>query len=185
VTITILFVFQSIPRSIVLSRTGQQLVQWPIKEIEKLRSNKVSFDSKELKGGSIFEVSGITASQVTNFILISDSAYYDSRSFVYKFWFFSPIKADVEVSFDLPHLNEAESIDPSWVDPQLLCSQKEASVKGTLGPFGLLVLASNDLSEQTAVFFRIFKRNDNYAVLMCSDQSRLASDSTTFQIFLS
>lgn len=88
VTITIPFVFQSIPRSIVLSRTGQQLVQWPIKEIEELRTNKVSFDSKELKGGSIFEVSGITASQVTNFILISDSAYYDSSSFVYKFWFF-------------------------------------------------------------------------------------------------
>ena len=168
-----------------LSRTGQQLVQWPIKEIEKLRTNKVSFDSKELKGGSIFEVSGITASQVTNFILISDCAYYDSSSFVYKFCFFFPIKADVEVSFDLPNLNEAESIDPSWVDPQLLCSQKEASVKGTLGPFGLLVLASKDLSEQTAVFFRIFKRNDNYAVLMCSDQTRLASDSTTFQIFLS
>ena len=72
----------------------------------------------------------------------------------------------MEVSFDLPNLNEAESMDPSWVDPQLLCSQKEASVKGTLGPFGLLVLASKDLSEQTAVFFRIFKRNDNYAVLM-------------------
>ena len=91
----------------------------------------------------------------------------------------------MEVSFDLPNLNEVESIDPSWVDPQLLCSQKEASVKGTVGPFGLLVLASKDLTEQTAVFFRVFKRNEKYAVLMCSDQSRLASASTTFQIFLS
>ena len=90
----------------------------------------------------------------------------------------------MEVSFDLPNLNEVESVDPSWVDPQLLCSQKEASVKGTVGPFGLLVLASKDLTEQTAVFFRVFKRNEKYAVLMCSDQSRLASDSTSFQIFL-
>jgi hypothetical protein len=32
-----------------------------------------------------------------------------------------PWKADVEISFDLPNLDEAESIDPSWVDPQLLC----------------------------------------------------------------
>jgi beta-fructofuranosidase len=84
-----------------------------------------------------------------------------------------PWKADVEISFDLPNLDEAESIDPSWVDPQLLCSQKGASVRGTVGPFGLLVLASKDLTEQTAVFFRIFRRHDNYVVLMCSDQSRL------------
>ena len=66
-TINIPFVFQSIPRSVVLSTTGQQLVQWPIKEIEKLRTHEVSFDSKELKGGSVFEVSGIKASQVTLF----------------------------------------------------------------------------------------------------------------------
>ncbi|XP_062159602.1 beta-fructofuranosidase, insoluble isoenzyme CWINV1-like [Alnus glutinosa] len=134
---------QSIPRNILLSGTGRQLVLWPIKEIEKLRTNNVSFHDKELKGGSLFEVSGITASQ-----------------------------ADVEISFDLPNLDEAESIDPSWVDPQLLCSQKGASVRGTVGPFGLLVLASKDLTEQTAVFFRIFRRHDNYVVLMCSDQSR-------------
>lgn len=47
-----------------------------------------------------------------------------------------------------------------------------ASVKGVLGPFGLLVLASEDLAERTAVFFRIFKSNGKYVVLMCSDQSR-------------
>ncbi|KAB8982105.1 hypothetical protein FH972_026891 [Carpinus fangiana] len=134
---------QSIPRSVVLSGTGRQLMQWPIKEIEKLRTNKVSFHEKEVKDGFIFEVPGITASQ-----------------------------ADVEVSFDLPNLDEAESLDPNWVDPQLLCSQKGASGRGRVGPFGLLVLASKDLTEQTAVFFRIFRRHDNYVVLMCSDQSR-------------
>lgn len=53
-----------------LSTNGQQLVQWPINEIEKLRTNNVSFDGKELRLGSVFEVSGITASQVSNFILI-------------------------------------------------------------------------------------------------------------------
>ncbi len=53
-----------------LSTNGQQLVQWPINEIEKLRTNNVSFDGKELRLGSVFEVSGITASQVSNFIFI-------------------------------------------------------------------------------------------------------------------
>lgn len=59
-----------------------------------------------------------------------------------------------------------------WIDPQLLCSQKGAGVKGGVGPFGLLVFASQGLKEYTAVFFRIFKYQDKNLVLMCSDQSR-------------
>lgn len=82
------------------------------------------------------------------------------------------LKADVEVSFELHNLEEAEFMDPNWTDPQLLCSKKEASIRGKFGPFGLLVLASKDLTEQTAVYFRIFRSNDRYVVLMCSDQSR-------------
>lgn len=135
---------QSIPRSVLLDQTGRQLVQWPIKEIEELRENQVTLLNKEVRGGSVLEVPGITASQV-----------------------------DVDVSFDFPHFKEAEVLDPSWVDPQLLCTQKNASVKGSIGPFGLLVLASKDLTEQTAIFFHIFKtHNKKYVVLMCSDQSR-------------
>ncbi|KAG6626296.1 hypothetical protein CIPAW_15G037800 [Carya illinoinensis] len=149
---------QAFPRSVLLSRTGQQLVQWPIKELEKLRANKVAFNDMELKGGSVFEVSGITASQ-----------------------------ADVEVSFDLPNLNETEFIDPNWVDPLVLCP-KGASLTGKGGPFGLLALASRDLTEQTAVFFRIFRKQDKYLVLMCSDQSRSSlgdgTDRTTYGVFI-
>ncbi|PON96019.1 LOW QUALITY PROTEIN: Glycoside hydrolase [Trema orientale] len=133
---------QSFPRSVVLSKSGKQLVQWPIKEIEKLRSEKVNLQNKELNGGgSVLEISGVTASRGCG-------------------------------SFIVPEIEEAESLDPSWVDPQLLCDKKSAIVRGRVGPFGLLVLASDDLTEQTAIFFRIFKRNENYVVLMCSDQSR-------------
>lgn len=57
--------FQSIPRTILLGESGRQLVQWPIKEIEKLRTKQVSFDDMDLESGSIFEVPGITAAQVT------------------------------------------------------------------------------------------------------------------------
>ncbi|MBA0810544.1 hypothetical protein Gohar_002527 [Gossypium harknessii] len=134
---------QSFPRSILLSKTGKQLIQWPVEEIEKQRTVNVSFKNKELKGGSVLEISGITASQ-----------------------------ADVEVSFNSSNLKEADLLDPSWVDPQLLCSQKTASVGGNIGPFGILALASKDLTEQTSIFFRVFRRNDKYVVLMCSDQSR-------------
>ncbi|OMO86557.1 Glycoside hydrolase, family 32 [Corchorus olitorius] len=151
---------QSIPRTILLSKDGKQLIQWPIKEIEKLRTKKVSFNNKKLKGGSVLQVSGITASQ-----------------------------ADVSISFDLPNLKDAEVMNPSWVDPQLLCSSKKASVRGKAGPFGLLVLASKGLAEQTAVFFRVFKNHDKFVVLMCSDQSRSSLtdqglDKTTYGAFI-
>lgn len=91
-------------------------------------------------------------------------------------WF----KIDVEVSFEFSNLEEAERMDTRGVDPQLLCSKRDASMNGRVGPFGLLVLASNDLSEQTAIFFHILKAHNRYVVLMCSDQSR----SNTCQDFL-
>lgn len=82
------------------------------------------------------------------------------------------LQADVEISFKISDFEKAEVFDESWSNPQLLCSQKGASVKGGLGPFGLMVLASKGMEEYTAVFFRIFKRQTKYVVLMCSDQSR-------------
>ncbi|KAA8525153.1 hypothetical protein F0562_006983 [Nyssa sinensis] len=134
---------QSIPRSVLVGKSGKQLVQWPIKEIEKLRAKQVNIHDKELEGGSVLEVLGITASQ-----------------------------ADVEVSFDLPTVKEAELLDPNLADPQLLCSQKSAYKEGIIGPFGLLVLTSMEFKEQTAIFFRIYKSLGKYLVLLCSDQSR-------------
>ncbi|KAF6141580.1 hypothetical protein GIB67_023752 [Kingdonia uniflora] len=100
-------------------------------------------------------------------------------------------QADVEVIFDLPKLEKAEIFDPSWVNLELLCSKKEASKRGSVRPFGLLVLASKGLEEQTTVFFRIFKdqKSNGYVVLMCSDHSRSSLveqdlDITTYGAFL-
>ncbi|XP_058087786.1 beta-fructofuranosidase, insoluble isoenzyme 1-like [Magnolia sinica] len=134
---------QSIPRAVWLDRNGQQLMQWPVEEVESLRGKQVSFHEQLLKKGDLLEVDGITASQ-----------------------------ADIEVTFHLPRLEEAEPFDPTWVNPQILCNQKGANVNGSIGPFGLMVLASDGLDEYTAVFFRIFKGQDKPVVLMCSDQSR-------------
>nr|XP_043627787.1 beta-fructofuranosidase, insoluble isoenzyme CWINV3-like [Erigeron canadensis] len=134
---------QSIPRSIWLNEKGDQLMQWPVKELENLHTRKVHLENKQLKGGSLIEISGITASQ-----------------------------ADVEVTFSLSNLNEAEVLSSEVVDPQILCTQKNASVSGRFGPFGLMVFASEDLIEHTAVFFRIFKSSNDFRVLMCADQSR-------------
>ncbi|KAL5755700.1 hypothetical protein ACOSP7_020106 [Xanthoceras sorbifolium] len=151
---------QAIPRKIWLDKSGKQLLQWPVVEIEKLRGKQIQLPSKILKGGSVIEVSGVTA-----------------------------VQADIEISFEISDFKKAEILDPSWTNPQLLCSQKSASVKSALGPFGLLTLASKDLQEYTAVFFRIFKgQQGKYVVLMCSDQSRSSlnddNDKTTYGAFL-
>lgn len=94
----------------------------------------------------------------------------------------------MEITFNVSDFSTGEVLDPSWTNPQLLCCQKGASVKGSLGPFGLLVLASESLQEYTAVFFRIFKGKNKYVVLMCSDQSRSSlnpdNDKTTYGAFV-
>ena len=82
------------------------------------------------------------------------------------------LQADVEISFEVNKLIEAEVLD-NWTDPKILCSQKGSSIKSELGPFGLLVFASEGLQEFTSVFFRIFKYQNKNLVLLCSDQSRL------------
>jgi beta-fructofuranosidase len=46
------------------------------------------------------------------------------------------------------------------------------TVTGGVGPFGLLVMASGDLREHTAVFFRVLRLLHEYTVLMCTDLSR-------------
>ncbi|WCJ39510.1 Beta-fructofuranosidase insoluble isoenzyme 1 [Euphorbia peplus] len=151
---------QGFPRTIYLDKSRKQLVQWPVEEIEKLRSNAFHLvNSKVLRQGSVIPIHGIT-----------------------------PAQADVEISFKVTDLSKAEKLDPSWTKPQLICSKMGHSVKGGFGPFGLIVLASKGMKEYTSVFFRIFKNHNNkFVVLMCSDQSRssLADyDKTTYGAFL-
>jgi len=55
---------QGIPRTLWLDKSRKQLIQWPIIEIEKLRTNPVNFNSKVLKGGTLPEIVGVTAAQV-------------------------------------------------------------------------------------------------------------------------
>jgi beta-fructofuranosidase len=135
---------QSFPRALWIDGSRKQLIQWPVEEIELLRENEVKLQNKNLKPGSVLEIKGITASQ-----------------------------ADVSISFKLEDLKEAEVLDTASVDPQALCTERGASSKGAFGPFGLLAMASKDLEEQTAIFFRVFQnQNGRYSVLMCSDLSR-------------
>ncbi|MCD9643006.1 hypothetical protein HAX54_030104 [Datura stramonium] len=116
----------------------------PVEEINNLRTNNVKLPTTTLKEeGSALEVSGVTGAQ-----------------------------ADVEISFSIPMLEKAEMLESRWTNPQEICSQRGSSAKGGVGPFGLLVLASNDIQEFTVVFLRMFRKNDKFIVLMCTDLKR-------------
>ncbi|GLT94726.1 hypothetical protein SLE2022_124540 [Rubroshorea leprosula] len=143
---------QLIPRTVWLDTNGKQLLQWPIEELDSLRGKNVQMSNQQLKLGDRVEVNGIDASQ-----------------------------ADVEVTFSFSSLDKAEQFDPSWVDAQQLCGQKGSTVQGGLGPFGLLTLASANLEEFTPVFFRIFKGQNKYVVLMCSDASHSSLKDSTYK----
>uniref|UniRef100_A0ACD5TCS9 Uncharacterized protein n=1 Tax=Avena sativa TaxID=4498 RepID=A0ACD5TCS9_AVESA len=135
---------QTVPRKVWLDRDGKQLLQWPIEEIETLRKKRVQLLGTKVNAGGVNEIIGVAGSQ-----------------------------ADVEVVFEIPALEGAENLEPNGLlDPQKLCGEKGASVPGGVGPFGLLVLASGDLHEHTSVFFRVFKHDGKYKVLMCADLTR-------------
>uniref|UniRef100_A0A453MLA4 Beta-fructofuranosidase, insoluble isoenzyme 4 n=2 Tax=Aegilops tauschii subsp. strangulata TaxID=200361 RepID=A0A453MLA4_AEGTS len=134
----------SIPRTIWLDSHGKQLLQWPVEEIESLRTNEINHQALELKKGDLFEIKGIET-----------------------------LQADVEIDFELTSINDADPFDPSWLfDTEKHCREAGASVHGGIGPFGFVILASDNMEEHTDVHFRVYKSQQNYMVLMCSDLRR-------------
>ncbi|TXG53933.1 hypothetical protein EZV62_019189 [Acer yangbiense] len=61
----------AISRSVWLDKSGKTLLQWPVKEIKKLRENQVKWPSKILEGGSKLEVISVTAEQIDRSIVES------------------------------------------------------------------------------------------------------------------
>lgn len=100
-------------------------------------------DKQLLEAGSVLEVKGINGAQL-----------------------------DIDIAFGLPELSQAEVIHVDAANAQQLCDGKGTSRGGVLGPFGLLVLASKDRVEQTAIFFFIVSSDNGWKAVICSDQSR-------------
>lgn len=134
---------QALPRTIVLdTKTGSNLLQWPVEEVDSLRLSSKEFDSVEVEAGTVVPLDVGTATQV-----------------------------DIVAEFELDKqaLEAAPEADADYV-----CSASGgASQRGALGPFGLLVLADDDLSEQTPVYFYVVKGpNGTLKTSICTDQSR-------------
>ncbi|KAM7255355.1 hypothetical protein ACFE04_020596 [Oxalis oulophora] len=135
---------QGIPRTVVFDKkTGTNLLQWPVNEVESLRLSSKQFDKIEVKPGTVIPLDVPTATQLD-------------------------IIAEFEV--DKSALDNVTIFD----EEEFSCnSSGGAAQRDAVGPFGLLVLANKDLSEQTPVYFYITKGSDgNLKTLFCTDQSR-------------
>lgn len=139
---------QSIPRTVVFdTKTGTNILQWPVKEVESLRSRSYEIDDVELKPGSLVPLK------------ISSSA-----------------QLDIVASFEV----DEEAFKGTFeADASYNCTASAgAAGRGILGPFGILVLADDPLSELTPVYFYIAKGVDGSSkTYFCADQSRSSTAS--------
>ncbi|PIA34072.1 hypothetical protein AQUCO_03900169v1 [Aquilegia coerulea] len=137
---------QIVPREIILdNKTMTNVLQWPVKELESLRSNKKEFNPVKLGAGSIVPLKvGRQASQL-----------------------------DITVDFEIDkNALEAATGQPGRVGYNCTRSHGAAG-RSVLGPFGLLVHANDKRSEQTAIYFYVTKGTDgNLKTFFCTDQSR-------------
>ncbi|XP_066348594.1 beta-fructofuranosidase 1-like isoform X2 [Miscanthus floridulus] len=134
---------QSIPRTVLLdTKTGSNLLQWPVVEVENLRMSGRSFGGIALDRGSVVPLDVGKATQL-----------------------------DIEAVFEV----DASAVEGvTEADVTFNCSTSAgAAGRGLLGPFGLLVLADEDLSEQTAVYFYLVKGTDgSLQTFFCQDELR-------------
>ncbi|KAK4400382.1 Beta-fructofuranosidase, soluble isoenzyme I [Sesamum angolense] len=136
---------QAIPRTILFDKkTGKNILQWPVEEVERLRMSKKVFDKVEAKPGSVVPLHvGFETSQLD-------------------------IVAEFEV--DKAALESINGTD----DTTYSCPTSHgAAHRGALGPFGLLVHTDDHQTEQTAVYFYISKDTQgNCKTFFCADHSR-------------
>nr|GMC85216.1 acid beta-fructofuranosidase-like [Ipomoea batatas] len=138
---------QGIPRTILFdNKTGTNLIQWPVEEVEKLRGQRSKFEKVEVKPGSVVQLDVGKADELD-------------------------IVAEFEVEKDAFEKAAGSDIPYS-------CAAGAAQ-RGALGPFGLLVIAKDDFSEHTPIYFYIAKdTKGNFKTFFCADhlRSSLAND---------
>ncbi|XP_020217882.1 acid beta-fructofuranosidase isoform X2 [Cajanus cajan] len=133
---------QGIPRTVTLDqKTGSNLLQWPVAEVESLRLRSDEFENLTVKPGSAVPLEIGTAAQL-----------------------------DIVAEFEIDKEALEKTVESNM---EYKCSTSGgAAERGALGPFGLLVLADDDLSEYTPTYFYVVKGSDGHLkTFFCSDQS--------------
>lgn len=83
------------------------------------------------------------------------------------------MQLDIELVFDYPDMTTSTQNGARHDVEHFDCNQGGAAHRGVFGPFGLLVLADENLQEQTAVFFYVsYSEESKWRTRFCSDQTR-------------
>ncbi|XP_009372889.1 acid beta-fructofuranosidase 1, vacuolar [Pyrus x bretschneideri] len=138
----------TIPRTVLFdSKTGTNLLQWPVEEIEDLRLNSTEFTDVLVEAGTIVPLDIGTATQL-----------------------------DISVDFKIESLDTEESVNGSSG-----CGDGAVD-RSTFGPFGILVIADESLSELTPVYFRVTNSTDgDVTTYFCADESRSSKAPEVFK----
>ncbi|KAI3751215.1 hypothetical protein L2E82_22263 [Cichorium intybus] len=134
----------NVPRSVVLdTKTQTNLIQWPVEEVETLRSKKhKEFKDVVLRPGSLVPLDIGSATQL-----------------------------DISASFEVEDAMLGATLEADVLFN--CTTSEGSSTRGVLGPFGLVVLADASLTEQTPVYFYIAKNTDGTSrTYFCADESR-------------
>lgn len=143
---------QAIPRVVTYdAKTGTNILQSPVEEVETLRKESTEFESVVVAPGSVINLNITSASEL-----------------------------DVVAEFVVD-----QEVLKSSVGNGVINNCSAAAVRQALGPFGLLVLADDSLSELTPVYFYVAKASDGTIKnWFCTDQSRSSkSNSVDKQIY--
>lgn len=134
----------NVPRTVVLdTKTGSNLIQWPVEETETLRSKKHNeFKDIVLQPGSLIPLDIGTSTQL-----------------------------DISASFEVDNEMLGATLEADVLFN--CTTSEGSAMRSVLGPFGLVVLADATLSEQTPVYFYIAKNIDGTSrTYFCADESR-------------
>ncbi|TXG70706.1 hypothetical protein EZV62_005641 [Acer yangbiense] len=130
---------QTIPRTVLFDdKTGTNILQWPVQEIESLRRTSTDFEDVLIEPGSVVPLDIGTATQL-----------------------------DIFAEF------ETELLESGGEEEEGYSCRGGAINRSTMGPFGLLVIADDSLSELTPVFFRPTNTtNGTLDTYFCADETR-------------
>lgn len=143
---------QTIPRAVTFdNKTGSNIIQWPVEEVESLRSTSYEFTDVFVESGSVVNLDIGHASQI-----------------------------DISAEFVI----DGDALNTT-VEADVINNCTYTSTRGVLGPFGLLVLSDDSLSELTPVYFYIAKSTDGTIKnWFCTDKSRsTTAPDVDFQVY--
>ncbi|KAJ6688607.1 ACID BETA-FRUCTOFURANOSIDASE 4 VACUOLAR [Salix koriyanagi] len=137
---------QTIPREVLFdNKTGANILQWPVEEIESLRLRSTDFTEIVVGPGSVVPLSIGQATQL-----------------------------DIFAEFEIEMVSETKH--------EKYGCRGGAVDRSNLGPFGLLVIADQTLSELTPIFFRPVNTTEGTVeTYFCADETRSSEASDVYK----